>query len=408
MMKSSHVLMIYPEKPAVGKRFLPIGFYIASSILSHNGFVVECLDLSFYDDYKSAISNKIQTCYPDMLGFSICSHANYKYALDIIRELSLEEDFPIVFGGQHMQPPTEKENGFYKAIIGDLERIESFFDRNLFCSQLETIDYSLVPFVELYYPSLEISRGCWNHCQFCNSDNRYIEKDTKCIENELQKLSSLYPRDTILTLAGSNHLFRNWRKKGLMDVLLDYSKYFRFNFNLGIESDWESEWDTIIRLNLWNIFAGIESCDEDTLLRMQKSKTPQLYIKKASEFLHRCKTDGIYLFATYIYGYPGQTLREIDKLDDFFIKHSCNNIIQIGFPCEAYPGTKLLTQRKRYEQLGVKYNKVYAEESIEFFRLDISQDLRYDYLSKRSKKMYDIVNAHDLYTINRCKGKMLE
>lgn len=402
--------MIYPEKGTEGNRFFPLGYYIASTIMHNNGFSVKCLDLSFYKDYRIAINNTLNDFSPNILGFSICSAVNYKYALDIIKDMNLSQTYPIFFGGQHMHTPTEKVNKYYKSLFGDLEKVRKFYDRDLSCSCLESVDYSLVPqfYLESYYPSVEISRGCWNHCQFCNSDNRYLEKDTKCIENELQRLSELYPQDTILTLAGSNHLFRNWRKKGLADILLDYSKYFRFNFNLGIESDWEIEWNTIIKLNLWNIFSGIESCDEDTLLRMQKSKNPQLYIKKASEFLHRCKNDGIYLFATYIYGYPGQSLREIDKLDDFFMKHSCNNIVQIGFPCEAYPGTELLTNRKKYEQLGVKYNKVYEEELIEYYRLDLPQNLNYDYLSKRSKEIYNSVNVQDLYTINRCKGKKLE
>ena len=402
--------MIFPGRYTNGKRFFPLGFYIASTILYKNGYNVKCLDLTFHKDYKFTILQHIQNCKPDILGFSICSSSNYKFAIDLIKDLRLSKQFPILFGGQHMQPPTQRENDMYSAIEGDLEKVKFFYDRHLICHDIENVDYSLIPhtYIRNYYPSIEISRGCWNHCQFCNSDNRHIEKDIKSIESDLRGLTNIYPQGTLLTIAGSNHIIKNWRKKGILDILYEYSNYFRLNFNLGIESGWEDEWENIKKLNLWNIFVGIESCDEKTLFRMQKSKTPRVYLRKASDFLSRCKTDGIYAFASYIYGYPGQSIQDLDNLDEFLLNHSCENIVQIGFPCEAYPGTALLLNRRFYEQLGVKYNEVYEGDNIEYYRLDISQELRYEYLLKRSNLMQNITNTKDVYKLNRCKGRDVE
>lgn len=346
---------------------------------------------------------------PDVLGFSICSASNYKFALDIIKNLSLSKLMPIILGGQHMRPPTNRKSDIYTASEGDLERIGVFYGKDLNCENIESIDYSIVPYEYLYkyYPSVEVSRGCWNHCQFCNSDNLHIEKDVKRIEKELRNLSILYPKDTIVTLAESNNILTNWRRRGLLDLLKDYGSYFRFNFNLGIESGWEQEWDEIINLNLWNVFVGIESCDKDTLVRMQKTKSPIEYIRKASEFLRRCKCDGVHTFATYIYGYPGQTVNEIDALDDFLLAHACNNIVQTGFPCEAYPGTNLLMQRSKYEGIGVKYHKVYPDD-IEYYHLDISSYLTHEYLQNRANNIQYIINTKDKFTLERCKGKFIK
>lgn len=401
--------MIFPGQYTSKKRFFPLGFYIASTILRNNGFEVVCLDLTFYKDSKSTVLSHIHNINPDLIGFSICSSYNFKYALELIKELHLAQQYTIILGGQHMRPPTQRKNELYSAVEGDLEKVSFFYDRNLSNYYIESVDYSLIPnsYTNNYYPSVEVSRGCWNCCNFCNSDIRYIEKDIKRIENELYALTNIYPHGTLLTLAGSNHLFRNWRKNGLMDILRNYSNYFRLNFNLGIESGWEYEWEDILKLNLWNIFVGIESCDVNTLFRMKKSKNPKLYIEKASDFLSRCKKEGVYTFASYIYGYPGHTIKDIDKLDKFMLNYSCDNIVQIGFPCEAYPGTELLLNRKLYEQQGIMYNKVYDGYDIEYYCLDISQELKYDFLLKRSSLFQDMINTKDVYALNRCKGKDL-
>lgn len=407
-MRRIKVLMIYPEMPTVGIRSFPLGFYTAATILCDNDFDVECLDLSFHSDYISAITTNIQQYSPDLLGFSICSAKNYKLAIDIIENMELHKQYKIFMGGQHMHAPMSSNSGLYVPIVGDLEAIEYFYDRKIVCQKSPTsINYSLVKHPNLYYPALEVSRGCWNRCKFCNSNNTFFEKDCRKIEDELKALSILYPRGSILTLAGSNHLFKNWIKYGLIDILLDYREHFNFSFNLGVESSWSDVWDYILRLNPWNIFVGIDSCDEQTLIRMNKSYQPTLYIQKASELLDRCKKDGIYTFATYIYGYPGNTIKDIDKLDGFFIEHACENIIQIGFPCEAYPGTELLLNRTYYERQGVVYNRVYPNTMIEYYKLDISQELKHNHLVYRSKCIYDSVNTKDMYVISRCKGKSL-
>lgn len=407
-MRKIRVLMIYPEKPIVGTRPFPLGFYAAATILFDNGFDVECVDLSFYNDYISAITEKIQESAPDLLGFSICSAKNYKLAIEIIEKMELHKQYKIFMGGQHMRAPIIPHSGLYIPIVDDLETTEYFYDRKLIHQTSPTsINYSLVKHHNQYYPALEISRGCWNQCKFCNSNNTFIEKDCKKIETELKTLSELHPQGNILTLAGSNHLFKHWIKYGLIDILLEYKNHFKYSFNLGVESSWCEVWDYILKLKPWNIFVGIDSCDEQTLIRMNKSCRPTQYIQKASELLDRCKKDDIYTFATYIYGYPGNTIKDLDKLDSFLIKHASEHIVQIGFPCEAYPGTELLINRPYYEQQGVVYNKVYPDTMIEYYKLDISQELKHNYLFHRSKNIYNSVNTKDMYVINRCKGKLL-
>lgn len=295
------ILMLNAEKHQLGQRFFPLGFYIASSILSKNGFEVKCLDLSFFRNPQKIIQDTLDVFCPEIIGFSVCSANNYKMALELVYSLKLYLNFYIIFGGQHMHPPTNGKTPLYDSCIGDMEMNSFFFDRNIKSERLESPDYSLVDNINLYYPAVEVSRGCWNLCNFCNSNNAYVEKPLNKIENELNYLSFIYPRDSILTLAGSNHAFLSWKRSGLLNVLKEYSSHFRFNFNLGVESNWESIWDDIINLNIWNIFVGIDAICEETLINMGKTRTPHRYIEKSNNLLYRCKTDGIYTFATYIY-----------------------------------------------------------------------------------------------------------
>jgi len=406
-MEKVKLLMIYPVNQTLRERAFPLGFYIASTVLNKNGFDVKCLDLSCTIDWKNEFAKQITSFSPEIIGFSICGATNYKFALEIVQTFKLHKHYPVIFGGQHIQEPTEMKCEFYLGVTGYIENLKEFSCKKLTNSYLmETIDYSLIDKPLNYLPAVEISRGCWNLCNFCNADNLHSEKKTEQIQQELQKLAEIYPRDTILTISGSNHIFPNWKKRGVLTLLKEYNSHFKYNYNLGVEAGWETVWEDILQLNLWNIFIGIESVNEATLLNMHKSKTPKEYIKKASDLLRRCVKDNVFALAFYIYGYPFDKKIELDVLDNFIKTHSHKNIVQIGEPCQAYPGTKLLLEKEKYRKQGVTFNNAYKTQykpDIEYYFLDMSSELTFDYLKKRSSKTFISVNK-DKQSFYRCCG----
>ena len=399
--------MIYPVNQILRERAFPLGFYIASSVLKKNDFEVKCLDLLSSDDWKNQLIEQLTLFNPHIIGFSVCGADNYKFALEIVQVFQLHKQYQVFFGGQHIQPPTEIESEYYKGITGYIENIKEFSNKNINGSvQLEAIDFSLVDNLLNYLPAVEISRGCWNLCKFCNADNLYFEKPLDHIQKELQILAEIYPKDTILTLGGSNHIFKTWKKRGLVSLLKEYSTHFRYNFNCGVEAGWETVWEDILSFNVWNIFVGIEAANETTLLNMHKTRTPKEYIKKASDLLYRCAKDNVYAFVTYIYGYPFDNKNDLDILDNFILTHSHKNIVQLGEPIQAYPGTKLLLERDSYKKQGITFNNAFEttyNPNIEYYYLDVSEELTFDYLKNRSLQVFTTVNQNK-DSFYRCCG----
>lgn len=406
-MKQNNLLMIYPIAQNLRERAFPLGYYIASSVLKDNGFDVKCIELWLHEDWYTQLKEDLDNFRPQIIGFSICGATNYNFALEIVKKMQLHKQYKVIFGGQHMQFPTLMSCEFYEGISGYIENAQEFLGRKIVVnSPLESIDFSLVNNPLNYLPAIEISRGCWNLCQFCNADNFHLEKPIKQIQKELQVLTDLYPKDTILTLGGSNHLFKKWEKRELLSVLKDYSSHFRYNFNCGVESGWETIWDDLLSLNVWNIFVGVEAINESTLLHMKKTKNPKNYISKASDLLQRCALDGLYAFVTYIYGYPFDNLVELEQLDNFILQHAHKNIVQLGEPIQAYPGTKLLNEKAHYESKGIVYNNAFPNinsPSIEYYYLDVSNELNFNYLKNRSSKIFVEANKNK-QSFYRCSG----
>lgn len=406
-MKQSKILMIYPVCQVLRERAFPLGFYIASSVLKSSGFEVRCLELWSNNDWKAQLEEQLHDFCPQIIGFSVCGATNYKFALDIVKSMQLHKHYKIRFGGQHIQSPTQMGCEYYEGEKGYIENREKYLDVQMNVgTALAPVDYSLVNNPLSYLPAVEISRGCWNLCQFCNADNMHLEKPIEQIQKELHTLSEIYPKDTILTLGGSNHLFKKWKKRGMISLLKEYGSHFKFNFNCGVESGWESAWDDILSLNIWNIFVGVEAVNESTLLHMKKTRTPKNYIKKASELLHRCATDDVYAFVTYIYGYPFDGLKELEALDRFILGHSHKNIVQLGEPIQAYPGTKLLIDQEYYKSRGITYHHAFDNNDspvVEYYYLDVSDELNFNYLKQRSSEVFTQANQYK-DSFYRCSG----
>lgn len=404
-MNNGKLLMIYPAHVDFRERALPLGFYLASSIFSKNNFNVRCIDLALEKNWEEKIKNTLIEFEPDYIGLSICSASNYIFALKIIPIIkSIDENIPITLGGQHMRPPMTSENMGFNICFDYAEFLKSFNGCEIESSRIETLDYSLVENIEAYIPTVEISRGCWEKCSFCNAENFFFKKDIKSIEKEFLNLVDLYPTGTVLSLGGSNHIFKHWKKSGLLDLLNDYSQHFKYTFNIGVNTDWDVTWDSIVKMEPWNLYIGLESVSPSTLIRMRKTKKTDKYIKKAYDILDRCKADGIYALITYIYGYPGDTTEDLDILENFITENISDTIVQCGGPCLAYPGSEVLAEKEKHEANGVVFNRFY-DKSIDnsFYQLDISKDLTYDYLNKKSSDIFRNANINR-ESYYRCRG----
>lgn len=397
------ILFISTGNPIRRERSIPLGFFVAASVFKKSGFEVKCIDLAAGEYLKENVSEVIQDFRPKYIGISVCGFHDYQIAKEVCTIVrALKAFIPIIIGGQHIQHHQFRSDKYVKYISEYIEDTDHIF-RPLFSNgHMEPIDYSLVNDPSQYIPSIEISRGCWNNCSFCNSDNKFKTKSINIIEQEIEALSKFYPKGSVLSLGGSNTSFRQWDITGLFNILRNYNSHFSYTFNVGVESDWDLYWSEIAKLNLWALYIGIESVNPEILLGMNKTKDPLKYIKKAQRLVDRCKNDGVYALLTYIYGYPKDTNLTLSRMDEFISNNKSSFLVHCGGPCLAYPGTEIMLNRVDYEKRGVRYIPQ-ADNDTSFYHLDISDTLTYDYLSKRSSEVFRSVNSN-YKTHYHCRG----
>ena len=393
---------------------MPLGFFTAGSALVRLGRDVQFLDLSLQDDWPTALGTNLRASSPDAIGISVCSFVNYSLALDVIAWLaSAGFDGPVFLGGQHIRRPVTVQKhrrgvivlaGYAEGLrVQDLAPCSGGQIRRR-TSELCPLDFSCLPDIGHYLPSTEIARGCWNRCGFCSSDHPYVVKNASTVRDELYQLATSFPAGTVLSLGGSNHRFREWPKTSILSVLMEFSRHFRYVFNIGVESGWQHVWSSLVKLDPWHVYVGLESGSPDTLLRMNKTSDPGNYLRTAKALLQRCSADDVYATATVIYGYPGDVKRDLDATDAIIYENASTNITFCGQPCHAYPGTELLTHREHYEKkLHARYRPFPGHEQSFFFNLDPSPDMSYDQLRHRSVKVFRSVNRN-ARTYYRCRA----
>jgi len=108
---------------------------------------------------------------------------------------------------------------------------------------------------------------------------------------------------------------------------------------------------------------GVESASPEILKRMNKKADPDT----AARAIQMIKKAGIWANATFIAGYPGETVQELRKTAEFMVANGCRNSMFYATP---YPGTAL------YEQSREKILKAYPTEDDYIKSLADATDLR--------------------------------
>lgn len=205
------------------------------------------------------------------------------------------------------------------------------------------LDYRLLHEREKYQPSIEVSRGCGMGCSFCQERSERLQplKAPVDVVNELQatllqdslvEMTPYFEASMFVPTRGWAQSFREaldakefsvqWRTEGRVD-----------NIRPEIIPELAAAGLTVLDL-------GLESASPLQLQRMQKTKSPKIYLERASRLIEACARNNVkvkvnlLLFAGETDVTIDETLCWLDARRDQFYGVSAGPVIAFGWPEE--------------------------------------------------------------------------
>lgn len=196
----------------------------------------------------------------------------------------------------------------------------------------------VLPFTNRRYLLVETSRGCPFACDFCvatlNHGTRFREKKPETVVDEIGDLKQKFNVENFNLFGDTVTLNKKFVEK-FCDELIKRNLNVRWLTN--------TRADTIYDLDLvkkmkasgcWMLSIGIESYSEKTRKDMHK-KLETDKIKQSIELLRKI---GIISFGFFIYGYPGETEKDMYETTKFALSLPLD--YANFYPAVPYPGTE--------------------------------------------------------------------
>lgn len=351
------------------KKFIKIGFfpplgvgYLAAPLLKkgHQVKIIDCPPLEYQNEdvERELIDFKVE-----LIGISSLT-ASAPEAYSLIKFLkSVFPNIPIIFGGAHVscfqeiiikEAPmvdclcySEAETSFVK-IVDSLEKEgkmaqnipgtwvkneSGHFVRNLPSAPIMNLDEILPPAYELYdykiysplplqykkYPVANVitSRGCpWGKCTFCFSSGRASQKYRRHSPGRvIEELKFLVNQLGIkeITFWDDNFLVNEAWVNEFCDLLDQSGLNIPWSACGRVNTVTKSMLTRAKKSGLWCVFYGLETGNEDLLLRIKKGAT----LNQARQAVKWTKDLGIDIRGSFMLALPGETPEKARKTIEF-------------------------------------------------------------------------------------------
>lgn len=380
-----------------------IGLGYVASVLQKAGYEVRILDclVSSYNNYPIdanftrfglsdiQIRDYIKSFEPDVIGISSMFTSYFKDAHNIARiAKEYNKDILVIFGGAHTSTFPEavmKDNNVDVAVIGEgeitvLEILEHHknkkkFDgikgiihrvngeikkeesRN-FIQNLDDIPFPAWELLEKDSQTIQqeqqknkflmrkpmghilTSRSCPNDCYFCGVKlvwkRKWRGRSAKNIVDEIEFLKNKYGYKEIHFVDDNSSVSKK-RMHEICDELLKRNLNLKLATPTGIAiATLDKEILTKMkRAGFYRVCFGIESGDPET----QKIIKKRIDLNKAKEVISQANRLGFWTCATFIIGYPHETMKEIRATIDF--ARESNLDFSIFYLLSPQPGTEV-------------------------------------------------------------------
>ena len=231
---------------------------------------------------------------------------------------------------------------------------------------------------------LETSRGCPYGCDFCTQQpkegSRLRLRSPEMVIKELEHIKEDYKYIKFIKVVDNDFLMKTNHAKKILKMIIQRKLNKRFHIMIAsrVSSVLRGGEEIIYLLKKTNvnvIFLGIESACDKYLQKIGKINDRQ----KTIEVIKRLDKERIYPLASFIMGYPDETLEDINQTFNFAKKLNTSmfrfNIIT------AYPGTRFFEECRKKGLIADSYN---------IFKLDNShQTLKHNLnIKKQYRRLY--------------------
>lgn len=395
------IVLVRPVCSTISEPELPLNLMILAASLEREGYNPIILD---YDAIKltkpeivdsSEKSTEVVGCdiisYSPKYVFFTCMCSNFARTISIIKYVKLH--YPKAFigiGGPHVSMcAKDTMNAYHKFIdavlIGEGEKtiveiikgVESnsihtvngicyYEEKPVLTSRrelLQNLDDSPIPAyhlidMEVYgnmtgKTNVYVGSGCPFACNFCTTslmwERRYRAKSVERVIQELDILVNKYGKKDFVFIHDNLTANRDYALE-----LINAIKRSGLVFEYEISSRIDTIDEELIRLFAESggktIFFGIETGSE----KMQQLIGKRLKLSRIHEILEACKSNNAYAAASFIIGFPSESLEDMEKTIN--LSFICRTLLedQVGMNLlSIYPGSPLSKEA---------YNELYLDE----------------------------------------------
>lgn len=184
-------------------------------------------------------------------------------------------------------------------------------------------NYNLLHDYTEFHPSVEISRGCGQGCDFCLERNIPLKKmrSESSIIDEMNKIICIY-RDKNVTPYFESSIFCPsliWSKK-FFDLYKKHNHIFKWRTETRVDRLNNDILENLAKAGLKVLDIGLESASHQQLLAMGKCRDTKKYLKRASTLLKACKNLGIWAKVNILL-YPGENFDTVNETITWLHNH---------------------------------------------------------------------------------------
>jgi len=323
----------------------PLAFMILNSLTPKTEIV------EFFDERIEKLPHYIDS---DVVCFSVetfSAKRAYKLAIKYKKQ---NPKIKVIIGGFHPTACPDEASEFADSVIlGDAEPIWGQVIKDLKNNELEPQYISsnsyMLPFNKMdksifsskKYANIGVvqwKRGCAFNCNFCSIYSFYksciIERDIDDIINEIKNM-----KEKVLFIADDNLLHDKSKLKEFLIKLLPLKMKWVCQISINVTND-----DEILRLMAKSgcivMLVGFESLNMKNLIEIGKKQN--VATNDYGKAIKKIYFHGIMIYATFIFGYPHDTLESFDEVYEFAMKHKF--LVANFNPLMTMPATDLYSE----------------------------------------------------------------
>ncbi|MBC2656615.1 PhpK family radical SAM P-methyltransferase [Pseudomonas sp. MSSRFD41] len=204
--------------------------------------------------------------------------------------------------------------------------------------------------------STRTAKSCPYSCAFCGFPQRagkYRYLSTADVERELDAIKAIGTVDTVTFLDDTFNVPKQ-RFREIMQMMIDNRYGFKWNSFYRSDQGDEQTIELMARAGCEGVFLGIESASDKMLALMRKTSRRKNYEQAITAF----RAAGIATHASFIIGFPGETLETVQESLDFIETFRPDTFRAQVWYCD--PLTPIWNDREKYGITGAGFDWAHA------------------------------------------------